>query len=78
MTMYEYDLLMTGALLRRQDEDELLHRSAWLNRQVKAMKPDGKTPFYKKYTDFYQKKDRKKEKYKLSDEEKILLLKANI
>lgn len=78
MTMYEYDLLMTGALLRRQDEDELLHRSAWLNRQVKAMKPDGKTPFYKKYTDFYQKKDRKKEKYKLSDEEKSLLLKANI
>ena len=78
MTMYEYDLLMTGALLRRQDEDELLHRSAWLNRQVKAMKPDGKTPFYKKYTDFYQKKDRKKEKYKLSDAEKSLLLKANI
>lgn len=78
MTMYEYDLLMTGALLRRQDEDELLHRSAWLNRQVKAMKSDGKTPFYKKYTDFYQKKDRKKEKYKFSDEEKSLLLKANI
>ena len=78
MTMYEYDLLMTGALLRRQDEDELLHRSAWLNRQVKAMKSDGKTPFYKKYTDFYQKKARKKEKYKLSDEEKSLLLKANI
>lgn len=78
MTMYEYDLLMTGALLKRQDEDELLHRSAWLNRQVKAMKSDGKTPFYKKYTDFYQKKDRKKEKYKFSDEEKSLLLKANI
>lgn len=78
MTMYEYDLLMTGALLRRQDEDELLHRSAWLNRQVKAMKSDGKTPFYKKYTDFYQKKDRKKEKYKFSEEERTLLMKANI
>lgn len=78
MTMYEYDLLMTGALLRRQDEDELLHRSAWLNRQVKAMKSDGKTPIYKKYTDFYQKKDRKKEKYKFSEEERTLLMKANI
>lgn len=78
MTMYEYDLLMTGALLRRQDEDELLYRSAWLNRQVKAMKSDGKTPFYKKYTDFYQKKDRKKEKYKFSEEERALLMKANI
>jgi len=57
MTMYEYDLLMTGVLLRKQDEDELLHRSAWLTRQVEATKSDGKTPLYKKYSDFYKKKD---------------------
>ena len=54
MTMYEYDLLMTGVLLRKQDEDELLHRSAWLTRQVEATKSDGKTPLYKKYSDFYR------------------------
>ena len=57
MTMYEYDLLMTGVLLRKQDEDELLHRSAWLTRQVEATKSDGKTPLYKKYSDFYKKKE---------------------
>ena len=56
MTMYEYDLLMTGVLLRKQDEDELLHRSAWLSRQVEATKSDGKTPLYRKYSDFYKKK----------------------
>ena len=71
MTMYEYDLLMTGVLLRKQDEDELLHRSAWLTRQVEATKSDGKTPLYRKYSDFY------KQKYQLSDKEKELLLRAN-
>lgn len=76
MTMYEYDLLMTGVLLRKQDEDELLHRSAWLTRQVEATKLDGKTPLYKKYSDFYKKKDTK-QKYQLSDKEKELLLRAN-
>lgn len=78
MTMYEYDLLMTGVLLRKQDEDELLHRSAWLSRQVEATKSDGKTPLYKKYSDFYKKKDTTKQKYQLSEEEKRLLLKANL
>jgi len=78
MTMYEYDLLMTGVLLRKQDEDEILHRSAWLNRQVEATKSDGKTPLYKKYSDFYKKKDTNKQKYQLSDEEKRLLLRANM
>ena len=77
MTMYEYDLLMTGVLLRKQDEDELLHRSAWLTRQVEATKPDGKTPLYRKYSDFYKKKDTNKQKYQLSDKEKELLLRAN-
>lgn len=76
--MYEYELLMCGVLLRKEDEDELLHRSAWLNRQVKAMKSDGKTPVYKKYSDFYKKKSTKKEKYQLSEEEKNLLMKANL
>ena len=76
MTMYEYDLLMTGVLLRKQDEDELLHRSAWLNRQVEATKSDGKTPLYRKYSDFYQKKDTKK-KYQLSAKERELLLRAH-
>nr|DAW30061.1 MAG TPA: hypothetical protein [Caudoviricetes sp.] len=78
MTMYEYDLLMTGVLLRKQDEDELLHRSAWLSRQVEATKLDGKTPLYKKYSDFYKKKDTTKQKYQLSEEEKRVLLKANL
>ena len=76
MTMYEYDLLMTGVLLRKQDEDELLHRSAWLTRQVEATKSDGKTPLYKRYSDFYKKKDTK-QKYQLSAKEKELLLRAN-
>ena len=76
--MYEYDLLMTGVLLRKQDEDELLHRSAWLSRQVEATKSDGKTPLYKKYSDFYKKKDTTKKNYQLSDEDKRLLLKANL
>ena len=78
MTMYEYDLLMTGVLLRKQDEDELLHRSAWLSRQVEATKSDGKTPLYRKYSDFYnKKKDTTKQKYQFSDKEKQLLLRAN-
>lgn len=78
MTMYEYDLLMTGVLLRKQDEDELLHRSAWLSRQVEATKPDGKTPLYQRYSDFYKKKDTTKHKYQLSEKEKQLLLRANM
>ena len=78
MTMYEYDLLMTGVLLRKQDEDELLHRSAWLSRQVEATKSDSKTPLYRKYSDFYKKKDTTKHKYQLSDKEKQLLLRANM
>lgn len=78
MTMYEYDLLMTGVLLKKQDEDELLHRSAWLSRQVEATKSDGKTPLYQKYSDFYKKKDTNKQKYQLSEKEKQLLLRANM
>jgi len=78
MTMYEYDLLMTGVLLRKQDEDELLHRSAWLSRQVEATQSDGKTPLYRKYSDFYKKKDTNKQKYQLSEKEKQLLLRANM
>lgn len=72
MTMYEYDLLMTGVLLRKQDEDELLHRSAWLTRQVEATKSDGKTPLYRKYSDFYKKKDTNKQVSALRQRERTL------
>ncbi|WP_231853358.1 hypothetical protein [Streptococcus sp. DD10] len=78
LTLYEYDLLMTGVLLRKEDENEAIHRQAWLNRMVESMRSDGKNPLYKNYKDFYKQESRKQSKRKISDEEMKLLLKANL
>ncbi|WP_105121761.1 hypothetical protein [Streptococcus suis] len=55
LTLYEYDLLMTGKALQSIDTMHNLHQQAWLNRQVKATKKRGKNEVYvfKKFEDFF-------------------------
>ncbi|MGT2829044.1 hypothetical protein AB6M97_10230 [Streptococcus hillyeri] len=78
LTLYEYELLMTGVLLRKEDENEQIHRLAWLNRQVESVKRDGKTPQYRQYNDFYKSKEKKVKKHQLSKEDIELLKIANL
>lgn len=39
--------------LQRVDYERDLHLTAWLNQQVQAVKKDGKTPRFKKFSEFY-------------------------
>ena len=54
LTLREYRLLMTGHALRILDEEERLHVSAWLSREIEATKPVGKDKRVYIYTDFKQ------------------------
>ncbi|CYU11936.1 phage protein [Streptococcus suis] len=55
MTLYEYDLLMTGKALQNIDTMHNIHQQAWLNRQVNATRKIGKNEVYvyKKFGDFF-------------------------
>ncbi|AAL97865.1 hypothetical protein [Streptococcus pyogenes] len=59
LTLYEYDLLMTGKALAAVDESHKAHKQAWINYQVTATKLVGgkknkkEVPVYKKFKDFF-------------------------
>lgn len=55
MTMYEYDIRMTAARLKRLDKDRDLHVQSWLNQQVKATKKQGRkeVPFFSNFKRFF-------------------------
>ncbi|HEP1374215.1 TPA: hypothetical protein ACNYDZ_000555 [Streptococcus pyogenes] len=59
LTLYEYDLLMTGKALAAVDESHKAHKQAWINYQVTATKLVGgkknkkEVPVYKKFEDFF-------------------------
>lgn len=59
LTLYEYDLLMTGKALAAVDESHKAHKQAWINHQVTATKLVGgkknkkEVPVYKKFKDFF-------------------------
>lgn len=54
--MYEYDMRMLAYRLREVDRDYVLHYLAWINRDIKAMKSQGKkkrVPVFKKFKQFF-------------------------
>lgn len=59
LTLYEYDLLMTGKALASVDEAHKAHKQAWINHQVSATRLVGggknkkEVPVYKKFKDFF-------------------------
>ncbi|MDS1161645.1 hypothetical protein [Streptococcus suis] len=54
MTLYEYDLLMTGSNLKEVDVDRRIHMQAFLNRQIKSVKDSKRgTPMYKTFDEFF-------------------------
>lgn len=55
LTLYEYDLLMTGNNLKGVDDMHHFHLQAWLNRQVSATQKKGKSevPVYKEFQKFF-------------------------
>ncbi|HEP1259740.1 TPA: hypothetical protein ACQM6A_000853 [Streptococcus pyogenes] len=89
LTLYEYDLLMTGKALAAVDESHKAHKQAWINYQVTATKLVGgkknkkEVPVYKKFEDFF---DYEEEIRKITQENDEgydkkgmdLLLKANL
>ncbi len=82
MTLYEYDLLITGHNLCEVDEMRKLHMQAFLNRQIEATKDKKGTPLYRSFDDFF---NYKKELDRITNESKVdrdqtafdLMFKAN-
>lgn len=82
MTLYEYDLLMTGRNLREVDDSRKLHMQAYLNRQIEAVKNSKGAPLYEEFKDFFnyqEELDRITNETKVERDDKAfdLLLKAN-
>lgn len=56
MTLYEYDMRMKAYRLRQVDQEYGIHRQAWENWNVQAMKGKGKkkrVPVFKKFVQFF-------------------------
>lgn len=56
LTLYEYNLLMKGVMLKKLDEKAERHERAWLSRVVNAEKRVGKDKteyVFKKFSDFF-------------------------
>lgn len=60
MSMWEYEARVRAKELKDVDEDFLLHKFAWLNREIKAEKKSGKSskPVYRKFEQFFDYKKR--------------------
>lgn len=72
MSLDEFKLRQRAYLLKRVQIDEDLHLLAFLNRNVKAVRKDGKTYVYKRFKDFFDKEKRlngilKKESARVSE-----------
>lgn len=55
LTLYEYKLLMKACQLKTLDNENKLHKLAWMIEQAKATKQKGKktVPYFKTYKDFF-------------------------
>lgn len=56
MTPQEFDLRMTARRLKEVDKEYIMHRMAWLNREITAQKKAGKgktKPYYSKFIEFF-------------------------
>lgn len=55
LTLYEYKLLMRACQLKTLDNENKLHKLAWMTEQAKATKQKGKktVPYFKTYKDFF-------------------------
>ena len=81
ITLYEYNLLMKGVMLKKLDEKAERHEKAWLSRVVNAEKKVGKDKteyVFKKYTDFFDYEKEysnlfEKKEDKMSDFKKLVL-----
>lgn len=85
MTIYEYELRLKAAELKRLDKSYDIHSQAWANQKSKALNNSGKKSAYKSFKDFFNfekqeneilgvsKKDTRKKDPKLE----ALLMKAN-
>jgi len=72
MTPREYRLLHTGAALRMVDEQNRLHQSAWLSREIQATEGKGKSRkyVYDNYDKFFDAK-RLEDKIKHGDDKPL-------
>lgn len=64
MTLYEYDMKMKAHRLMQVDREYEIHRQAWENWNVQAMKKQGKNkrvPVFKKFVQFFDYEKRIKE-----------------
>lgn len=61
--MWEYEARIKAKELRDVDEDYMLHKLAWLNREIKAEKKSGKStkPIYRKFEQFFDYRKRVKD-----------------
>lgn len=56
MTLYEYELRMRAYRLKVVDDEYWIHLQAWVNREIKAEKRNGKgksEPVYKRFNSFF-------------------------
>lgn len=60
MTLYEYDLLMTGKELRDVDRSRELHMQAFLNRQIESADKKGKSTYgtFEQFFDYKKELDK--------------------